>query len=93
VVREAVVGADRGQRHDHDRGVEDHHEERAAEERERPPAAGIEGAGAGSGRGNGARVSIISLRSRFQRAVVLVETPPPLRPEPIRFAGNRCRYK
>ena len=39
---EAEVGFDRGQRHDHDRSVEDDHEEGTAEERERPPAAGIE---------------------------------------------------
>ena len=32
---------DRGQRDDHDIGVEDDHEERAAEQRERPPAAWI----------------------------------------------------
>src|SRR5262249_21893887 len=39
--REAEVGSDRRQRDEHDRAVEEHHEEGAAEERERPPAAGI----------------------------------------------------
>src|SRR4029450_3124740 len=38
---EADVRLDRGQRHEHDRGVEQHHEEGAAEERKRPPPAGI----------------------------------------------------
>src|SRR5919197_1310314 len=38
LLREADVRLDRGQRHEHDRAVEDHHEEGAAEERERPPA-------------------------------------------------------
>ena len=38
---EAEVRLDRGQRHEHDRGVEEHHEEGAAEERKRPPAPGI----------------------------------------------------
>src|SRR5262249_55927598 len=56
LLREAEVGAERGQRHEHDRAVEDHHEEGAAEERERPPAAGIEsryGRGARGRRGRG----------------------------------------
>src|SRR6185436_8476543 len=42
LLRETEVGTDRGQRHDRDRAVQDHHEEGAAEERERPPAARIE---------------------------------------------------
>jgi hypothetical protein len=41
LLREAEVGSDRGQRHEHDRAVEDHHEEGGAEERKRPPAPGI----------------------------------------------------
>src|SRR5262249_17451626 len=39
--REAKVRLDRGQRYEHDRGVEEHHEEGATEERKRPPAPGI----------------------------------------------------
>ena len=41
LLREAEVGLDRGQRDDHDRRVEDHHQEGAAEEGERPPATRI----------------------------------------------------
>ena len=41
LLREAEFGLDRGQRDDHDVRVEDHHEERSAEERERPPAARV----------------------------------------------------
>ncbi len=41
VLREAEVGSDRGQRHEHDRAVEEHHEKGAAEQRKRPPAARI----------------------------------------------------
>jgi hypothetical protein len=40
---EAEVRLDRWQRHEHDRGVDDHHEESAAEERKRPPAPGASG--------------------------------------------------
>ena len=42
LLREAEVGSDRGQRHEDDRAVEDHHEESAAEERKRPSTPGIE---------------------------------------------------
>ena len=45
LLRKAEIGSDRGQRHDRDRAVEKHHEERAAKKRERPPAARIETGG------------------------------------------------
>ena len=48
--REAEILLDRGESDGHDRRVEDDHEERAAEQGERPPAARIE-----SGRGREAR--------------------------------------